>query len=256
MDVVIPVVGGLFAWWFGTGLLFVLARASNRSDPSALMAGATVVALAAGVAVLALRPVDTPVGAATGFAMAVLLWGWHEFAFLSGVVTGPERRPCPPQLQGWARFRFGFASVSHHELALAATVVILGVASWGAANPSAFLAFTVLWAMRISAKLNLFFGVPFPNRHLFPPRLQHLSALVPQRRPGSFYWGSMVAITTATVALFMAAFSAGTGADRVTFLLAGTLAALAVLEHLAMVIPLRLEGLWGLEGEESTGQVG
>jgi putative photosynthetic complex assembly protein 2 len=104
--------------------------------------------------------------------------------------------------------------------------------------------------MRVSAKLNLFYGVPFPNRHLFPPRLRHLSALVPRRRPGFFYLGSMVVITTATVALFLAAFGAASGTDRVTFLLAGTLAALAVLEHLAMVIPLRLEGLWGLEGEE------
>jgi len=253
MDVLIPVVGGLFAWWFGTGLLFFLARASNRSDPSALMAGATVVALGAGMAVLALRPVDTPVGAAVGFAMAVLLWGWHEFAFLSGVITGPERRPCPADLRGWARFRFGFRSVSHHELALAATVVILGIASWGAPNASAFLAFSVLWAMRVSAKLNLFYGVPFPNRHLFPPRLRHLAALVPRRRPGVFYGLSMTAVLAATAFLFIQATLAPSPAERTTLLLSGTLAALAALEHLAMVLPLRLEGLWGLDGEESAG---
>jgi putative photosynthetic complex assembly protein 2 len=250
MDLFLPLLGGLLAWWIGTGLLFVLARASHRGDPSPLLAGATVVALAAGAVTLALRPVDSPAGAALGFAMAVLLWGWHEFAFLSGVVTGPERRPCPPELRGWRRFRFGFRSVRDHELALAATVVVLGAASWGAANASTFLAFSVLWAMRVSAKLNLFAGVPFPNRHLFPPRLRHLAALVPRRRPGGFYLGSVLLVVAATVVLFMAAAGATDPGVRTAFLLSGTLAALALLEHLAMVIPLRLEGLWGLESEE------
>jgi putative photosynthetic complex assembly protein 2 len=253
MDLLFPVLGGLLAWWLGTGLLFLMARASSRSDPSALMAGFTVVALAAGLVIVALRPVDTAWGAATGFAMALLLWGWHEFAFLSGVVTGPERRPCPPSLAGWARFRFGFRSVQHHELALLATVILLAIVGWGAANPSAFLAFLVLWGMRVSAKLNLFAGVPFPNRHLFPPRLRYLAALVPRRRPGWFYALSMVAVAGATAALFLAASAAASPGSRTAFLLSGTLAALALLEHLAMVLPLRLEGLWGLEGEEAAG---
>ncbi len=253
MELVLPVLGGLFAWWFGTGLLFVLARASNRSDPSAMMSGFTVVAMAAGLVVLALRPVETAWGAAAGFAMAILLWGWHEFAFLSGVVTGPERRPCPPSLSGRQRFIFGFRSVQHHELALAGTVVLLGVVAIGAANSAAFLAFTVLWGMRVSAKLNLFFGVPFPNRHLFPPRLRHLAELVPRRRPGTFYLASVVLIAVVTAALFALAGSTTAPVTRTSFLLAGTLSALALLEHLAMVLPLRLEGLWGLESEEATG---
>jgi putative photosynthetic complex assembly protein 2 len=251
MEVALPVLGGLAAWWLGTGLLFVLARASHRSDPSPLMAAATVVGLGAGLVVLALRPVDTPAGAAAGFAMALLLWGWHEFAFLSGVVTGPERRPCPPELRGWARFVFGFRSVRDHELALAATLVLLGVAAWGAANSSAFLAFGVLWVMRVSAKLNLFAGVPFPNRHLFPPRLRHLAALVPRRRPGAFYLASTGGAAALAVALGLAAASAPADGPRTALILASTLAALAMVEHLAMVIPLRLEGLWGLEGEEA-----
>ncbi len=250
MDLLLPLLGALLAWWLGTGLLFVLARASHRGDPSPLLAGATVVALAAGAVTLALRPVDSAAGAALGFAMAVLLWGWHEFAFLSGVVTGPERRPCPPELGGWARFRFGFRSVRDHELALAATVVILGVASWGAANPSAFLAFALLWVMRVSAKLNLFAGVPYPNRHLFPPRLRHLAALVPRRHPGVLYLTSVLLIVGVTAGLFVAAALHPAPGLRTTLLLTGTLSALALVEHLAMVLPLRLEGLWGLEGED------
>jgi putative photosynthetic complex assembly protein 2 len=253
VELLLPVLGGLAAWWLGTGLLFLMARASSRSDPSALMAGFTVVALAAGVAVVALRPVATPWGAAAGFAMALLLWAWHEFAFLSGVVTGPERRPCPPELSGWARFRFGFRSVQHHELALFATLLLLALVAWDATNPAAFTAFAVLWGMRVSAKLNLFLGVPFPNRHLFPPRLRYLASLVPRRRPGPFYMVSVAAIALVTAGIFAAAWAAPAAGSRTGLLLAGTLAALALLEHLAMVLPLRLEGLWGLEGEEAAG---
>jgi putative photosynthetic complex assembly protein 2 len=182
--------------------------------------------------------------------MAVLLWGWHEFAFLSGVMTGPERRPCPPGLRGWARFRYGFNSLSHHEYALAWTVVILGASSVGAENNAAFLAFAVLWGMRISAKLNLFFGVPIPNAHLFPPRLRHLTALVPPRSPGLFYLLSVVAVAGVTWALFQAGLASSSLGARTGYFLAATLSALSLLEHLAMVLPLRIEGLWGLDDDE------
>jgi putative photosynthetic complex assembly protein 2 len=250
MEIAFPILAGIAAWWAGTGALFYLARRANRSDPSPLLAGISVVALAAGVLVVFLRPLDTPVAAALGFGMAVLLWGWHEFAFLSGVLTGPERRPCPRDLEGWARFRYGFNSLSHHEYALAWTVLILGVSSIGAANHAAFLAFAVLWGMRISAKLNLFFGVPIPNAHLFPPRLRHLTALVPPRAPGLFYVLSVAAVAGVTWVLFQTGAASPTLGLKTGYFLAGTLSALALLEHLAMVLPLRIEGLWGLDENE------
>lgn len=247
MEIALPILAGIAAWWAGTGTLFYLARRAHRSDPSPLLAGISVVALVAGVLVVFLRPLDTPAAAAVGFGMAVLLWGWHEFAFLSGIVTGPERRPCPPELQGWARFRYGFHSLSHHEYALAGTVLILWLSTLGAANQAAFLGFAVLWGMRISAKLNLFFGVPIPNAHLFPPRLQYLSALVPPRSPSLFYAFSLAVIVAVTLALFQAGAASSTLGGKTSYFLAGTLAALAVLEHIAMVLPLRIEGLWGLD---------
>jgi putative photosynthetic complex assembly protein 2 len=252
MEIALPILAGFVAWWLGTGVLFYLARRANRSDPSPLLAGISVVALVAGVLVVFLRPIDTPAAAALGFGMAVLLWGWHEFAFLSGVMTGSERRPCPRDLKGWARFRYGFHSLSHHEYALAATVLVLWLSTLGAANQAAFLAFAVLWGMRISAKLNLFFGVPIPNAHLFPPRLRHLTALVPSRSPGLFYGLSVAFIVAVTLALFQAGATSPTLGARTGYFLAGTLAALAVLEHLAMVLPLRIEGLWGLEEEDDS----
>jgi putative photosynthetic complex assembly protein 2 len=244
-----PLFAGILAWWVGTGVLFLLARAANRMDPGLLLAGASGAALAAGTVTVGIRGLDTSAGIVAGFGMGIMLWGWHELAFLSGVVTGPERRPCPPELKGRARFRFGFQSLSYHEYGLAATVVILGLASIGAANAMPFLTFFLLWAMRVSAKLNLFFGVRLPNRHLFPPRLQHLSALIPPGRPGVFYLLSVSLILALTAFLFQQGLSQPEGGIRTGWLLLATLSALASLEHLAMAIPLRLEGLWGFSPE-------
>jgi putative photosynthetic complex assembly protein 2 len=244
-----PLFGGILAWWVGTGVLFVLARAANRMDPGLLVAGASGAALAAGTVTVGIRSLDSAAGIVTGFAMGIMLWGWHELAFLSGVVTGPERRPCPPELKGWARFQFGFRSLKHHEIALASTVVILGLASIGAANAMPFLTFLLLWGMRISAKLNLFFGVRVPNRHLFPARIQYLSALTPPRRPGAFYLVSTGLVFALTVALFHHGLGLPDGGVRTGWLLLATLSLLAALEHVAMAIPLRLEGLWGFEPE-------
>ena len=100
------------------------------------------------------------------------------------------------------------------------------------------------------AKLNLFFGVPIPNAHLFPPRLRHLTALVPPRSPGLFYLLSVVAVAAVTWALFQAGLASSSLGARTGYFLAATLSALSLLEHLAMVLPLRIEGLWGLDDDE------
>ena len=72
-----------------------------------------------------------------GFAAAIVIWGWHEMSFLMGVVAGPNREPCPPDATGWRRFAAATATVIHHELALAATAIMLFALTWGEPNQSA-----------------------------------------------------------------------------------------------------------------------
>ncbi len=246
MAVALPLLFVVVLWWGGTGVLILLARAAERAERDILLPTATILALGAGAAAVGLREVTGTSGAYLGFTVGIVLWAWHELAFLSGAVTGPIRVSCPPHRTGWARFRHAVGTILHHELALAATLALLALVSVGAANAMAFLTFLVLWGMRLSAKLNLFAGVPNPNDHLFPPRLAHLASLVPPRRMSPLLPASLVLIAGISALLFHAAHGAA-GADeaaRAGFLLLGGLAILAGLEHLAMGIPLRLESLW------------
>jgi hypothetical protein len=116
------------------------------------------------------------VGRLCGFPRALAIWGWIEMAFLTGIIAGPERRECPPGLEGSARFARAWSTVSHHEVALLAGLVLIVVATTGGANQVALWTYLILFLARISAKLNLFFGVPRINMEFVPARLVHLKS--------------------------------------------------------------------------------
>jgi putative photosynthetic complex assembly protein 2 len=52
--------------------------------------------------------------------------------------------------------------------------------AFDAANPLGFWAYLILFAARISAKLNLFFGVPRINLEFIPQPLRHLTSYFKQ----------------------------------------------------------------------------
>ena len=90
----------LFLWWFATGAILVVVRLCERRDAGA---GRRAVLLALPVlglggwgfaATLGLAGVGAAYGA---FLSALAIWGWIELSFLTGVITGPNTRPCPPQ---------------------------------------------------------------------------------------------------------------------------------------------------------------
>ena len=59
-------------------------------------------------------------GAYIAFLSALAIWGWIELAFLSGIITGPNRAPCPPGAPGWDRFWRAVGTIAWHEVALIA----------------------------------------------------------------------------------------------------------------------------------------
>ena len=182
-------------------------------------------------------------GAYGAFLSAIAIWGWIEMAFLSGVVTGPSRDRSPPGAKGSRRFVMAFATVAHRQLLVAVALAVLASLGWGAENAFGLLTFALLLAARASAELNLFLGVPRFHVDLLPGTLAHLPSHLRRAAPSAFWPLSVAALAAATVAAALNVPGAEPGAAAGWTLLA-TLAALALLEHVVMVVPLPDERLW------------
>jgi putative photosynthetic complex assembly protein 2 len=242
MDFVLPPLAALIAWWFGTGAVMWLDGLPRRSAAVAL-AVATVVAVAALVCISRTAQ-HTSVGAAyAGFACAILVWAWHELAFLTGWLTGPRKRPCSAPAHGPTRFHEGVQVILWHELAIIVMAALIAAITLDAPNQVATWTFVLLWLMRLSAKLNLFLGVRNRGEEMLPPHLGYLGSYFRHRTMNPLLPLSLLAGGACAVALAAAAVAAG-GAARAGLLLVASMLVLALIEHLAMVAPMRVEQLW------------
>jgi putative photosynthetic complex assembly protein 2 len=238
------VVYTLFLWWFSTGAILWLDRRPRKTYPVSLFAGFGV-ALAGLYAATASMASATPTGALVAFTAAILIWGWHELSFLTGLVTGPRTAPCPPGASGWDRFVLAASTLIYHEIALAVTAAALLVLSWGQPNPVAAWTFLVLFGCRLSAKLNLFLGVPNFTESFFPEHLRHLASYLKRGPMSGFFPPSVAVGCTLAASLAWQAFAPKAAAfDVVAFSLLFALTALAVIEHAFMVLPLPDDALW------------
>lgn len=239
-----PLLFALLMWFIGTGTIVWLdSRPRATFGTSLKIAGA--VAVAATILVWLEADNATPAGAYIGFAAAIAIWGWHEMSFLMGAVAGPNRASCPANAVGWRRFTAATATVIHHELAIAATAILLFAVTWGGVNLTAPLTFLLLFVLRLSAKFNLFFGVPNLSDEVFPEHLAYLKSYFRKARcnplfPFSIALGCGLAAWAWTSA-DRAPADSGTAVGAT--LLAG-FAMLGVIEHLFLVLPLRDAMLW------------
>lgn len=239
-----PLLFTLFVWWFSTGLILFLDGLPRRTFRWTML-GATLLALLGFAGLVASSRVATPAAAYCAFTCALLIWAWQEIAFLLGIVTGPRRVACPPAARGWRRAVLAFQTIAHHELALLALGAGVVVATWGQPNQTGLWTFAILWAMRQSSKLNVFLGVRNLSEEFLPPHLKYLQTYF-VRRPMNSLWPLSVASATAVaVPMWSSAASAPTG----SFALASgsllfALLALAILEHLFLVLPLNFTALW------------
>lgn len=243
MGLVLPILATLALWWVSTGAILVLGERSARARRVA-MAAAGLLALAGLAGVWMMRDLTTPLAAYAGALSALMIWAWHEMSFLFGYVTGPNRAPCPDGATGWTRFRAAAGTLIHHEMALAVTVVVLGLLSLGAANTVAFQVFALLFALRLSSKFNLFLGAPHFTDSFLPGRLSYLNSYFSQRPAGLFFLITTGAITVLAGLLLWGAASADSPFAASSLALLGALAALGALEHLFLALPLPDAALW------------
>lgn len=233
----------IFAWWLSTALiLFAAGRQSPRRLPLLLVA--TAFAAAGLWAIRAGGTMEGLGGVYLGFLGGLAVWAWNETCFLAGVVTGPNRQSCPSGASGGARFRAAFATVRDHELAILASGAVVLALSWDAPNPTGLWTFALLWLMRISAKLLLFLGAPHVTLAMLPPRLVYLTTYFRTDRISAAFPALLAACVLAFVLLCHRAATASQLHEGVSATLLATFAALAVIEHLILVVPVSDAALW------------
>jgi putative photosynthetic complex assembly protein 2 len=185
---------------------------------------------------------DMTIGAAyAAFTAALVVWGWQEMAFLLGYVTGPRRLPCPSEAQGWRRVGLALQVIAHHEIAL----LLLGAALLWLGPSVALWTFVSLWALRQSAKLNVFLGVRNLNEHFLPAHVAYLHSYFRQRPMNRLFPLSVLLASAAAWWLWQAALAGGLGrAEETGLVLVATIVTLGLLEHWLMVLPLPSHQLW------------
>lgn len=240
----IALVSVILVWWFSTGAILYLGGLPRRTYPWTMVAATAALAVSIAALVLSARELTTG-NVYIAFLAALGVWGWIEISFLLGLVTGPRTAPCPPSATGWRRFRLATETLIYHELMIAGAAIAIVTATWGEPNQTGTLAFLTLTAMRLSAKLNIFLGVPNLAHEMMPQRLAYLKTYFRKRRFNAAFPVSVVLATAAAIEIGGRAFGPGAEGPAATgAILVFTILALGLLEHFFMMVPLQDSALW------------
>jgi putative photosynthetic complex assembly protein 2 len=234
----------IFIWWFSTGIVILLNRMSRTAITLSLFISSALGLGALGG--LAHTAQQTGVlGAYCAFTCALLAWGWNELSFLTGWITGPQKKAILKSTSGWPRFMASFNAVAWHELAILVVGLVIVTITWDAPNQVGTGTYLVLWVMRTSAKLNLFLGVRNLSEEFLPSHLAYLESFFKRRRMNAFF---PFAVVSASACLWFivdfANHAMTTPAQLVGAVLVGTMLALAIVEHLMLVLPLDTTAMW------------
>ena len=237
----------IFIWWFSTGAILWAVRKADRSGQRARLACTLFALPLLGLGIWGYEATldSTSIGAAYGsFLAALAIWGWIEIAFLTGVISGPNLRDCPINTPELERFVRAWGTIAYHESLLVGVLIIMWLYGQGAENTFGLWTFMVLFFARVSAKLNLYFGVPKINTEFLPEALGHLAS---HFRISKMNWGFPISVSVLTFAVgcWMERLYTADSAGAVTgFALLTAITALALLEHWLMVLPLPDAKLW------------
>jgi putative photosynthetic complex assembly protein 2 len=235
-------------WWGSTqALLWLVRLTSCRVQNRA----ALVLGIGSAVAAVWSAQGEGVAAVYAGFVAALGLWGAFEIAFLSGAVLGIDSRPSGRGLapRAWAAFQ----AIAWHELALLATMGALAVATAGAPNRIAFYAFAALWAMRASAKLNLFLGVRNLCTEFLPDTVAHLGRHFRKAPINPLFPFSVLAGTLAAAFFLRAGLDPAAGpAEATAMALMAALVTFGTLEHWLMLTPLSPLQLWSAQPSRVT----
>jgi putative photosynthetic complex assembly protein 2 len=238
-----PSLIAMVSWWFGTGIILLLVRIPKQWF--AVARGFwSLISIPALFCCHQSMQENSNANAYLGFISTIVLWGWHELTFLTGWISGSRKQSLEPHLNTWNRFKQSVQVVWHHELALFVNLMILLGMQIGHPNHTAICTFALLWLMRLSSKLNLFFGVPQVGEQYLPSQLAYMGSYFRKSEVGLFFYFTMSLSVLTWVGLVWQAHE-GQVAITSHWVLLASLLGLAIVEHVLMMIPLSLERVWG-----------
>jgi putative photosynthetic complex assembly protein 2 len=231
-------------WFVSTGLVAMINHRLRASFGRALFIACACAIV--GLALVVLTAHTTAVWATyASFLGGLLIWSWHEIAFLTGAVAGSHRDACPANAKGWERFSMATMALIHHEVALAMTAGLLLSLGAVTANATGAYAFALLLIFRLSSKLNIYWGVPNMSDELLPTHLGYLKSYFGEKRLLPMLPLSIAAITGVAIYFAITATQASQPNVVVQAGLLCCLSLLAALEHLFLALPFRDSALWG-----------
>jgi putative photosynthetic complex assembly protein 2 len=243
IDFLMPAAYAILVWWFATGIILFLDGLPPHTFRWSMICATAGLAIVS-VQLRASAADASTSGAYTAFTCAILVWGWLEMSFLMGFITGPRKHACLERCSGWRHFLHAVEAIIFNELATLGGGLAVLVATRHAPNQLALATYLILWGMRLSAKLNLFLGVPNLGEKFLPAHLQYLKSFF-RKRPMNILFPVSVSVSTIGVVLLVQRYIAASDPFNATaFALVASLLALAVLEHWFMVIPLPSEKMW------------
>ena len=243
LELTIPVVFAVFIWWFSTGLVLLLDGLPRTTFRWSILISSVLAATALyGLAQTSRQ--SSILNAYCAFTCALLVWGWHELTFLTGWLTGP-RKQASTFSGGWMRFTQATAVIIWHELAILTSGLLIIGLTWNAPNQIGLWTFLVLWSMRTSAKLNLYFGVRNLSEEFLPTHLSYMASYFRRLPMNAFFPISVVGAFVVLVWMTLRALHPNTPiAEVVGLVLVSTMLAMAILEHFLLVLPLPSTALW------------
>lgn len=204
----------------------------------------TVAAAVALLTVGMLLDVNSVAAGYLSFTSAVIIWGWLEYIYFSGLLLGPRLEACPPGVDRYTRFKLAVRAVLYHQIAMMVIALGLLILSWGSQNTVAVTTFWVLWLMRVSTEVNVFFGVSQLPEHWLPLKLQYLMSYRHKSYVSIVLPCSLVVTALASVVSIVFTLNTTSEAQFIGHVLISTLLVLGFLEHLALAIPFPVDRIW------------
>ena len=246
-SIFIAMLASVFLWWFSTGAILLVVRLLENHS---LLTRLKICIFSLPILAFGLWGIWqtssnlTIVGSYSAFISAILVWGWIELTFLTGVVTGPNKSQCPKNIPLFEKFIRAWGTLAYHEVSLLLALGLVISLAYGQENHFGIWTFTVLYFARIFAKLNLFLGVPHVNAEFIPEALSHLKSYFKISKLNWFFSISVTILTLTTVCWVERLFTVQNSYEIIGFSLLFTISLMALLEHWFMVLPIPDARLW------------